>query len=90
MVNEIELLNNLKAKKKNALEKIIITYTPYLNTVLFNMAGGILSKEDSEEIISEVFAVLWRNADKVSLDKGGIKSYISGISKKLAAMKLRK
>lgn len=89
-MNETELLTDLKLKKIHALEKIIAVYTPYLNTVLFNMAGSALSKEDAEEIISETFAVLWNQAEMIDSKKGGIKSYIAGTAKKQAAMKLRK
>lgn len=63
MTNELKLLHNLKAKKKNSLEKAIKIYTPYVSTVIYNTVGGAVSKEDIEEVIADTFILLWQNAD---------------------------
>ena len=48
-------------EKKNSIDEAIRIYTPYLSTVLYHMAGNSLPKEDIEEIVADVFVVLWKN-----------------------------
>lgn len=90
MVNEEKLLKGLKKKQRNSIEQAIETYTPYLSTVLFNMAGTRLSPEDTEEIISDVFVSLWKHADYISFEKGTVRSYISAVARNYALKKLSK
>lgn len=58
MVDEAKLLMRLKNKKRNSIEEAVEVYTPYLSTVLYNMVGNRLPKEDIEEIVSDVFVTL--------------------------------
>ena len=51
------------------LEKIINEYSSYTATVINNMAKDNLNKEDKEEIISEVFFILWKNKNKLNINK---------------------
>lgn len=90
MVDERKLLEELKKKDVRALEKAIKTYTPYLSTVLYNMAGSRLSKEDGEEIIADVFIMLWKNADYINLEKGSVRSYIAAVARNLALRRINK
>lgn len=62
MAEEEKLLMRLKNRKRNAIDEAIEVYTPYLSTVLYNMLGNRLPKEDIEEILSDVFVTLWKNA----------------------------
>lgn len=61
MVDESKLLMQLRKKQKNSINQAIEIYTPYLSTVLYNMVGNGLPKEDIEEIVSDVFVMLWKN-----------------------------
>ena len=89
MTNELKLLHNLKAKKKNSLEKAIKIYTPYASTVIYNTVGGAVSKEDIEEVIADTFILLWQNIDNIDETKGNIKSYIGAVARNAAKNKLR-
>ena len=60
MAEEEKLLMRLKNRKRNAIDEAIEVYTPYLSTVLYNMLGNRLPKEDIEEILSDVFVTLWK------------------------------
>lgn len=51
MAEEEKLLMRLKNGKRNAIDEAIAVYTPYLSTVLYNMLGNRLPKEDIEEIL---------------------------------------
>lgn len=46
------------------------------------------SNEDIEEIASDVFLALWKNQDKLDIDKE-IASYIAGVTKNLILKKQR-
>lgn len=90
MTDEKKLLWRLKQKDINALNEAIEIYTPYLSTVLFNMAAGSLSKEDSEEIVSDCFITLWKNAENIDLEKGTVRSYIAAVARNFALRRLNK
>ena len=67
-------------------DKIIDDYTPYINTIINNMANS-LSYEDKEEILLDTFFMLWKNQDNILYS---LKAYIVGITKNLINEKLRK
>lgn len=67
-------------------DKIIDDYTPYINTIINNMANS-LSYEDKEEILLDTFFMLWKNQDNILYS---LKAYIVGITKNLIKEKLRK
>lgn len=90
MIDELKLLRQLKQKKQNSINQAIEIYTPYLSTVLYNMVGNGLPKEDIEEIISDVFVMLWKNAEYIDLKKGTIRSYISTSARNFALKRLNK
>ena len=90
MVDESKLLRQLKRKQESSINQAIEIYTPYLSTVLYNMVGNGLSKEDIEEIISDVFVMLWKNAEYIDLEKGTIRSYISTSARNFALKRLNR
>ncbi len=71
------------------LEKIINKYSPYIVTIINNMAKDILNNEDKEEIVSEVFFILWNNTSKLDINKH-LSSYIAGITRNVVRQYLRK
>lgn len=89
MINESELLSGLKRKDCGCLEKIIRLYTPYVSAVVCNTTGKSLSAEDIEEVVSDTFFIIWRNADGISAEKGGIRAYIGAVARNTAINKLR-
>ena len=71
------------------LERIINEYSSYIAIIINNMASTNLSNEDKEEIISEVFFILWKNKHKLDINKS-LSSYIAGITRNLIKEYLRK
>lgn len=71
------------------LEKIINEYSSYTATIIDNMARNSLNDEDKEEIVSEVFFILWKNKDKLNINKY-LSSYIAGITRNVVKEYLRK
>lgn len=86
-MKETKQLNNYIFNNNLDLDKIIDDFTPYIKTIINNMAGENLSFEDKEEILTDVFFVLWknRNCDILYLD-----SYLAGITRNLIKEKFKK
>lgn len=87
-------MNNNEIKKylKNNeldLEIIINDYSPYISKVIDNMATYKLNDEDKEEILSDVFYILWKNTGKLDISRN-LSSYIAGITKNVVKEYLRK
>lgn len=78
-----------KYKKNNELdlEKIIDEFSGYVFKIIKNMAV-FLSDEDTEEIVSDTFFILWKNKEKLDEEKI-LSSYIAGIVKNLVKEKMR-
>ena len=71
------------------LEKIINEYSSYIATIINNMARDNLNNEDKEEIISEVFFILWKNMNKLNINKY-LSSYIAGITRNVVKEYLKR
>ena len=59
----------LKKHDEKALDIIILKYTPLVSSVIYNISDGALSKEDIEELASDTFVSLWKNADRFDSEK---------------------
>ena len=68
------------------IEKVINEYSGYIYIIVKNLAKETISKEDIEEIISDVFVTFWNNREKLDKTKP-IKSYLAGITKNLVKEK---
>jgi RNA polymerase sigma-70 factor (ECF subfamily) len=66
---------------------VIDKYGAYVATVAHNIIGAQMTYEDVEEISSDVFTALWRNADKVHAGK--LKAYLGSIARNKAKNLLR-
>ncbi len=69
------------------IENIMQNYTPYIYTIIKNKNSN-LANEDIEEIISDVFLAVWKNREKLDIDKE-MSSYLVGITKNLYNKKIR-
>ena len=87
MVDEKSVLRALKHKDETALAWFIDRYAPYVNAIVYNIIGQIMTVSDVEEVTSDVFLVFWSNADKIK--PGKIKAYLGGIARNKAKVKVR-
>ena len=90
MTDEAELLQRLRNREKNSIDEAIRIYTPYLSTVLYHMAGNSLPKEDIEEIVADVFVVLWTNTGRIDLQKGTLRPYLAAVARNFALKRLNR
>ena len=89
MTEEQKILHNLKKKKRDSLEKAIKVYTPYVRVIIYRIIGNVMTNEDIEEVISDVFISLWKNTYALDSEKGSIRAYLGTIAKNSAKNKLR-
>lgn len=86
-MDEKQALKELRYGSHEALVWIMNKYGGYVSTIVWNMLGSAMSIPDAEEVVSDVFFALWNNASAIRAD--AIKSYLAGIARNKAKMKLR-
>lgn len=69
------------------IELIIDEYSNYVYKIVDNVIGTSLPYQDKEEIVADVFYLLWKNQNNI---KSNLKSYIGIIAKNCSYEKLRK
>lgn len=70
------------------IEQIINDYSGYVYTIIKNISSQEFKQEDIEEMISDTFFVLWKNAYKIS-ENDKISSYLSGVVNNIIKKKKR-
>lgn len=88
-MNECKEIKHYMKNNELDLEKIINDYSSYVATIINNMTRDNLNNEDKEEIVSEVFFILWKNKKKLNINKY-LSSYIAGITRNIVKEYLRK
>ncbi len=66
---------------------IIDEYSHYVFKIVDNIIGTSLPYQDKEEVVADVFYLLWKNQSHINKN---LKSYLSIIAKNCAYSKLRK
>ena len=80
-------IENYTNKSQVDWNKIIDDFTPYIKKIINNMASEALMQEDKEEILLDVFFILWKNKNNI---QNSLNSYIAGITRNLVKEKLKK
>lgn len=86
-LTEATALLRLQHGKEDALAWFIDKYTGYVCTVIRYIIGASMSEEDVEETASDVFLILWQQADCLTLDS--IRPWLGGVARNKARQKLR-
>ena len=86
-MEETRALRLLVQRDESALAWLIDRYTPYVAAIVERVLGGRMTRSDVEEVTSDVFFVLWNNAEQVG--PGKIKAYLGGVARNKAKGRLR-
>lgn len=78
-----ETIENFKEDGVLNIEKVIRTYNSYIYKVLRN---GISNEDDIEEILGDIFTILWKNYERLD-NATEVKPYLIGIAKNLIKKK---
>ena len=84
-----KILKDYMEKNELNIEQIVNDYSGYIYTIIKNIANQEFKKEDIEEMISDTFFVLWKNANKMNKNDQ-ISSYLSGVINNIIKKKKRK
>ena len=88
-VNDVKLIRSLKRGQRGALDRAIACYSGYAAAVARSVLGNAATREDLEEIVSDVFVALWRTAER--LDEGKpLKGYLAAIARNASVDRLRR
>lgn len=69
------------------IEIIINEYSNYVFKIVDNIIGTSLPYQDKEEVVSDVFYLLWKNQNNIN---NNLKGYLGVIAKNCSYSKLRK
>ena len=86
-MTEATALLRLQEGREDALVWFIEKYTPYVCTVIRYIIGSSMAEADVEEAASDVFLVLWEQAERVS--PGSVRPWLGGVARNKARQKLR-
>lgn len=84
-LNDNEEIANFEEESGLNIEKVIEKYNNYIYTILKN---AITNEDDIEEILSDVFTILWKNYFKLARSIN-VRAYLIGIAKNLIKKKYR-
>ena len=88
-MNDGKLIRALRRGQRGALDRVIAGYSGYAASVARSVLGSAASREDLEEIVSDVFVALWRTADRLD-ETRPLKSYLAAIARNAAIDRLRR
>ena len=87
-MRDAALLERLRRQEAEALEELTARYRSYVCTVLSNLLSAAGTREDVEELCSDVFLALWQHPDQPR--PGHLKPWLGTVARNLALSWLRK
>ncbi len=89
-MDDIRLLSSLQSTPEDGIKLLMDKYVKLVYTVVSTRLAGIYSDDEVYEYVSDVFVEVYKNRDRIDLNKGSIKAYICVIAKNKAVDALRK
>lgn len=86
-MNDSALLCRLRAKDPSALEDIMDKYIPYVSVIAWNLLRTSMTKEDAEEVVSDVFLAAWNQAREIHPQ--ALKAWLGAVARNKARQKIR-
>ena len=88
-MKENKIIKNYIKNNELCLEEIVNDYTNYVSKIIDNFSRYSIIEEDKEEIVADVFFILWKNTNRLDNSKK-LSSYLAGITKNLLKEFFRK
>ena len=79
-MEEKEKIKHYMKNNELDLEEIITDYSAYISKIIDNMSKGFIKEADKEEIVLDIFFILWKNTYKLDINKN-LSSYLAGITR---------
>lgn len=80
-------LRKIKRGDPAGLEELMDRYIPYVSAVVWNILRNAMSKEDAEEVVSDVFLAAWEQAQDIRANV--VKAWLGAVARHKAWNKLR-
>lgn len=81
------ILRKMKRGDPSGLEELMDRYIPYVSAIVWNILRNAMSREDAEEVVSDVFLAAWEQAKDVR--PGAVKAWLGAVARHRAINKLR-
>jgi len=85
-LNDTQLLDGLRARDSEALEKLYERYSPILYAVIVRI---LRDERESEDVLQEVFLQAWKQADRYSQERGSVKAWLIMMARSRAVDRVR-
>ena len=86
-MNDGAILRGLRSGNPAALEKLMDKYIPYVSAIVWNFLRSSMTKEDAEEVVSDVFLAAWNQAKDIQPQ--ALKPWLGAVARNKARQKLR-
>ena len=86
-MNEQSAFRSLQKGSQDGLVWFIEHYSNYVGTIIMRILGNHMTEQDAEEVVSDVFLALWKQADRIQTDN--IKAYLGRMARNMALNKFR-
>jgi RNA polymerase sigma-70 factor, ECF subfamily len=83
---EIQLIKRIASKDEDALEQLYDLYSKILYSIIIKI---VKQTEDAEEILQNVFLLIWNKASSFDFNKGNVCSWLITIARNKAIDKFR-
>lgn len=81
------ILRKMRRRDPAGLEDLMNRYIPYVSAIVWNILRGCMTKEDAEEVVSDVFLAAWEQA--MDIQTGHAKAWLGAVARNKAKNKLR-
>lgn len=86
-MKEEQILRKIRSGNPEGLEQLMDRYIPYVSTVVWNILGSVMSPEDAEEVVSDVFLAAWEQSGDLRV--GFVKAWLGAVARNKARNRLR-
>ena len=86
-MNDGAILRGIRSADPASLEKLMEKYIPYVSAIVWNFLRTSMTKEDAEEVVSDVFLAAWNQAEDIRPDAA--KAWLGAVARNKARQKLR-
>lgn len=86
-MNDSVILRAMRSKDPRSLEKLMDKYIPYVSAIVWNFLRSSMTKEDAEEVVSDVFLAAWEQAKDIQ--PYAVKAWLGAVARNKAKQKLR-
>ena len=86
-LTDIEIIQRITNRDSKALESLYNRYSPVLYTLVKRI---VVDKEKSEEILADIFVIIWQKSSMFDVDSGNLYCWLINISRNKALDFLRR